>query len=278
MPTVRQALGEPTKLSDSVSVAHAAVQILFKAAKANLEPKLDGSHANLAWSDGMFFTNELPAGSKKYQIGLSLWPLCLIVLCEGSRLEQTNLAGKSVAVAESWLDSQLIELGLEPAGPIQLTYDLPVQVSALEQFDADESGLAALAAWYTLAADSLNQLAFELGDTNPGPSPVRCWPHHFDIATYISLEAGDAETARGIGAGLSPGDGSYSEPYFYVNPWPHLDAGTLPEAPTPGHWHTSGFVGAIATGTEILTLENLDEGTMSFLQNSVSMGRAQLGL
>ena len=278
MPTVRQALGEPSTLAASVTVAHAAVQILFKAAKANLPARPDGSHSNLIWSQGMFMTNPLTEVGKTCQIGLSLWPLCLIVLIGGARFEQTNLEGKTVDEAENWLDTQLLALGLNPIGPVQVTYDLPEQVTALERFDADESGLAALAAWYTLATVSLSQLASELDDIEPGPSPVRCWPHHFDIATYISLEEGDAETARGIGVGLSPGDGSYGEPYFYVNPWPHLDAANLPPVPEPGHWHTSGFVGAIATGTAILTLNDLDQGTMSFLRQSVAIGRKQLGL
>src|SRR3989454_4741930 len=35
--------------------------------------------------------------------------------------------------------------------------------------------------------------------------------------------------------------------YLYVSPWPRFD-GNLPALPPPGHWHTEGFFGAVATG------------------------------
>ncbi len=68
----------------------------------------------------------------------------------------------------------------------------------------------------------------------PDPSAVRCWPHHFNIATYVFLETGNPETARGVGVGMSPGDEGYGERYFYINGWPHLDASKLPDAIAPG--------------------------------------------
>ena len=64
-------------------------------------------------------------------------------------------------------------------------------------------GLHALAAWYGLADAVLTEVAARHKDIHPGPSAVRCWPHHFDIATYVALEEGDFEVARGVGIGLS---------------------------------------------------------------------------
>ena len=136
--------------------------------------------------------------------------------------------------------------------------------------------MSSLSAWFGMAHNALEQLASEQTDLQPGPSPVRCWPHHFDIATYVSLEAGDPETARGIGVGMSPGDESYAEPYFYVNPWPHLEASALPLAPSPGHWHTHGFVGAIATGTEILRAEEPEKALSDFLASTFDIGHRML--
>ena len=43
------------------------------------------------------------------------------------------------------------------------------------------------------------------------------------------------------------GDDQYEQPYFYVKPWPHVSADALPTLPPVAHWHTDGFVGAIAT-------------------------------
>ena len=86
-----------------------------------------------------------------------------------------------------------------------------------------------------------------LRELNPGASPVRCWPHHFDLATLILLDPdADAETARSIGVGLSPGDAARPEPYFYVLPWPR-PTGDLP-ALDGGAWNTGGWAGRRAGG------------------------------
>ena len=126
-------------------------------------------------------------------------------------------------------------------------------------------GTAPLAAWFALSDAVLKAFADRHADIEPGPSPVRCWAHHFDIATYVSLEAGDFETARGIGVGLSPGDESYGEPYFYVNPWPHPDPADLPDPPGLGHWHTQGFVGAILTGSELIAAHDIKSAAAEFI-------------
>ena len=278
MTHLSASLGDPTNLASAVAIAHAAVQPLTKAARANLVAEPDDSHSNLEWADGMFLSHLLAAEDITYQVGLSLAPLCLILLKNGVRIADIDLAGKSLANAEAWLDTQLQQVGLKPAGPITLSYELPPAVADIDRFQSDAPGLDALSAWYALAAGALTDLAAELQGLSPGPSPVRCWPHHFDIATYIGLEVGDLETAKGIGAGLSPGDSSYDQPYFYVNPWPHLNAATLPKPPAPGHWHTTGFVGAIATGTEVLTLEDPASNTLAFLRESVAIGRSKLGV
>jgi hypothetical protein len=67
-----------------------------------------------------------------------------------------------------------------------------------------------------------------------GPGAVRCWPHHFDIATLLSLGRGDPEGAAAIGIGMSPGDAYYPQPHFYISPWPAPPADALPRPPIPG--------------------------------------------
>ena len=89
----------------------------------------------------------------------------------------------------------------------------------------------------------------ELESAASGASEVRCWPHHFDLATLITL-SGSGEEARTVGVGLSPGDDSYREPYYYVTPWPYPRGRLLPELPA-GRWHTEGWVGAILRGSDL---------------------------
>lgn len=272
--------GTPTALAQARSVAHAAVQPLTRAARANLAAVPDDSHSSLEWSvvRQMFLTHPLGPGTPVHQVGLTLAPLCLVLLRDGETLHESALAGQSLELVENWLDSRLAEIGLKAASPVALPYELPADVSGMDVYPAvAEDQLDQLAAWYSLAANALKRLSAGLDDLAPGPSPVRCWPHHFDIATYVALETGDAESARGIGVGMSPGDESYAQPYFYVNPWPHLDAAMLPPPLTPGHWHTEGFVGSIATGQELLTLDAVEAGTLDFLRASFGAGRTCLG-
>jgi hypothetical protein len=255
--------------------AHKAAQLLTKAARANLEAQPDDSHSNLSWDAGRgAFLSQPLAGDVR--VGLDISALRLIVA--GSSDASLDLNGKSDAEALDWLDAQLAQSDLKPASATMLPYDLPGSVEAVDVYDGTMShGHSALAAWYDLANALFGEFAKANSDIQPGPSPVRCWPHHFDIATYVALESGDFETARGVGVGLSPGDATYDQPYFYVNPWPHLNADELPELPAPGYWHTQGFVGAIATAKHIFTLSDIDAELPAFIAGAFAVGRQKLG-
>ncbi len=264
-------LGSPETLASARNVAHAAAQFLYRAAVANVAPMPAYEHTNLGWNVGKraFQTHALNDAGLMAELRLDPLTLCL-----GDA--ELPLAGISSADALEWLDDRLGAQELNPASATKVTYDLPDEVSAMATFWNDD-GLPTLAAWFELAAVSLQAQADQISDINPGPSAVRCWPHHFDIATYVSLEAGNAEEARGIGVGMSPGDSSYAEPYFYLNAWPHLDQKHLTTPVLPGHWHTEGFVGSIATATEILSLADPEAATAEFLQESFAISRSALG-
>jgi len=263
------------ELGSARALAHAAAQLLTKAARANRAASPDDSHSNLGW-DGeaqTFASQPLPGANGEVYVGLSLVPFELSLIDSATGTSVYPLTSRTLAEAAAWLDDVLESVALEPAANVSLPYDLPDDVADISRIpDALPDGLKSIAAWFDLADRSFRKLAADHAGLNPGASPVRCWPHHFDIATYVSLEAGDAETAKGIGVGMSPGDESYRQPYFYVNPWPHLDPATLPDAPTPGHWHTQGFVGAIATGDEILSAPEKEEALPDFLENAFYIG------
>lgn len=179
-----------------------------------------------------------------------------------------------------WFDSALRALGLKPASHIALPYSVPhsaILRSGAIGRSGEAAALAELARWYAAAAEVLTDVRAMLAGLHPGPGPARCWPHHFDIATLVDLEEADAETARSIGIGVSPGDESYPQPYVYVSPWPRLDTAELPTLPPPGHWHTQGFVAAVATGEEILALEERGPGLLAFIGGAFEIGRARLG-
>jgi len=242
----------PTDLCAARFIAHRAVQHLTKAARANLSAQPDDSQSNLGWDNvrQSFLSRSIDG----VYVGLSFAPFGLFILDRNAATHKLSLAGLSDGDAADWLDEKLVSMGLNRASDIILPYELPPEAAAIKAYPEDIYGdhFRALATWFDVAHQALTRLAEKNLHLSLVSSPVRCWPHHFDIATYVELEKGDPETARGIGVGLSPGDEGYAEPYVYINPWPHLNAETLPAPPSPGHWHTEGYVGLIATASEIL--------------------------
>ncbi len=270
----------PTTLIEARDMAHNAVQIAALAALANVEERPDYSHTALQRdpASGGFQTNTMQTTDGPVMIRVTLSPLSMWLVRGGETVATIELDDQPEANCIAWLDEMLTERGLKAASGVKHPFKLPADVAAIEHFSTDglESALQVLSRWYDLAHHQLLRFADRHRDIEPGPSPVWCWPHHFDMATYVSLEAGDAEDARGIGTGMSPGDESYSEPYFYINPWPYLDAGNLPQLPPPGHWHTEGFVGAVATASQILELPHVDRGLSEFIEGAFVAGRQGL--
>ena len=81
----------------------------------------------------------------------------------------------------------------------------------------------------------------------------------------------DAERRRHgyVGAGLSPGDEYYDEPYFYVSVYPEPDPAALPSLPMLGHWHLRDFMAAVATAHKIVAAKNQQAETDGFLRAAV---------
>ena len=261
-------------------MAHNAAQLAALSALANLAAQPDYSHTALTWdaASGGFQTGTFDSFDGPVFIRVTLSPLAMWLVRGGETVDMIALEDTSEDDCLVWLDNGLMDRGLNPASGVAHPFKLPEEVDAISHFETKDLGpeLQTLARWYDLANHQLLAFSARHGDLDPGPGPVHCWPHHFDIASYVSLENGSQAAARGIGVGMSPGDGAYSEPYIYVNPWPHPSTDRLPSAPTPGHWHTDDFVGAVATAGELSTLKDLDTGVAGFLEDAFSAGRDML--
>lgn len=198
-----------------------------------------------------------------------------LVFTTKTRCDAFALAGKSDAEVGGWLDGKLAGEGLKPASGVTLPYEMPPTFFARAAEEAPH--LAALALWFAAAADVLEELRRKYRRFKPGPSPVRCWPHHFDIAILVALEEGPAESARSIGIGVSPGDGYYAQPYLYVSPYPKPDTAGLPPLPPGGRWHTKDFFGAVATGIDLLALPDPRAGFLEIVDAAFEESLRRLG-
>ncbi len=253
-------------LAEARVQAHYAAQWLARAARAYVPPKPDDSHTNLRWDRefGGFVTHAVTGHA---YLGLRISDLTLAFF--NGRPEYFPMDRQRDSDARSWLFARLGAIGLDVA---KLDKPLPYEIPPHALADKAAYGVAALrpaladlSACFANADSSLNKIhaAYEGKFT---ASPVRCWPHHFDIATLISLDKDGGEYARSVGAGLSPGDDSYNEPYFYVTPWPYPDAEKLPAAPVPGHWHVKGFTALVLP----VSKNAGQEATDSFLRDAVT--------
>jgi len=267
---------DPKALWEARLQAHHAIQWVARAACANIMPMPGDTQSNFGWDrdQGALVSHELRGRSDTLRVGLAVGTMTLVVLRQASVIDQFVLDGKHHADAGVWLDRVLSAAGLALPSGAALPYAIPahpVGDGATYASGSYRGEFAVLANWFACADDILGDIQAKLP---PGAaSPVRCWPHHFDIATLWTLGPGDAQTAPSVGIGLSPGDGCYAQPYFYVMPWPRPPAEKLPPLPPPGDWHTSEFTGAVLTGDAIVTLPDRIVRTRQFLDAAMNVAR-----
>lgn len=261
--------------------AHQAVQWLARAARAYVPPRPDDSHTNLGWDEKLdgFATHRL---KDDVRLALKITDLTLVWLGEGIGRTQTfALSGRSDPAARKWLGERLNAIGLdESLLDMPSPYKMPDHaIAGGAVYDAVGRGdvLAELAAWFGNADQALNDVREEMIGKKFAPSPVRCWPHHFDLASLIALDPGPDGKARSVNAGLSPGDEHYDEPYFYVSPYPYPGAASLPRPPKLGHWHTRDFTAAIATASQVLAAKDRRVETETFLRDAIEAAIEALG-
>ena len=244
-------LGEvaPEELENSRLQLHWASQIPAAIGFTFAEPVPDWSHTSLSWNGKRKMLIGSKVGQDGIRAGIDLAALeIVLVMPDGeSRLP---LLGQTLDDGYAWIADAVS--GAKSSGQPSINrpnHELPAHpVSAGAAFDAPGKDRSELSNWFANAHRILSAVAA----TQSNASPVRCWPHHFDIATLVSLDTDkDPEDARSIGIGLSPGDQGISEPYFYVTPWPPPDVALLPDLPA-GSWNRKGWVGAVLKGTEVV--------------------------
>jgi hypothetical protein len=245
---------------------HHAAQLATALGISYLPAQPDDSHTNLEWLPEI---EALASNAVREPTTLRLAvrpnPLAVLVLDETNSATATLLLnGRRLDGAALWIRSQLDEHGIDSARyTLRRHYTIPPHpVADHAAFDATNAGeFEQLAAWYSNAAGLFTALA----SATPGASVVRCWPHHFDIATLIEVATG-----RTVGVGMEPGDVYYAEPYFYVNmsPQPAPDAARR-ALDGGGAWHTHEWIGAVLPASALATT-NQQRQCKAFLRSAIA--------
>ena len=243
----------PAELLDARLEAHHAVQWVARATRAYCKPESDDSHTSMSWDSG---SQALMGRSLTSDLTLGLRLEDLMLLAKSKRGEQSySLIGQNEIAVGQWVAELVGRNNLDPKklnepGPYTLDdYRLD---SGGVYGTADKQWVEELARYYSNAGPLLETIRA----TYPQASPVRCWPHFFDIATLLILgQKSTSETAT-IGVGLSPGDATYPEPYFYVSLWPYPPNENLPSAIPPSFWHLEGFTALILRSSDLIREKN----------------------
>lgn len=266
----------PTGLRNARLELHYATQLVSAPGATLLPPTPDHRHTNLAWNDALGILAGRPVGSPSRSAALVFESLELVVLEDGVEHATLSLAGSTVEGALEWLSPHFVAAGRGLTTPV---HAMPAHDLGCEGVfsEADPKARAELAHWFANATGVVRTVSAE----DPLAEPVRCWPHHFDVASLIVLDPNEEpELARTIGVGFSPGDTAYAQPYFYVTVWPVPELLELPPLEGGATWHTEGWTGAVLTGERVVSTppEAQRDAVVRFLRDAVGHGRSMLGV
>ena len=258
---------------------HHAVQLLASFCQTLLDPRPDDSHRSMVWSgpDGGFSTSPM---DREPTLRVTVAPTDLEVTLHGETgvLGSRSLVGLTPDEAYAWLEGELAgALGRDGLRLGRPGYEIPPRGTAKgKPFGGTPAvALVELEAWFENAAGVLDGIVAQ----DASATPVKCWPHHFDIAMALVLdpEIGPAE-GRSVGVGFSPGDEATPQPYWYVRPYPDPGTYDLPILPG-GYGHTEGWFGAVLPGSAVVAAGSAAEQaslTEAFVRDAISAARVVL--
>ena len=215
----------PAELLEATLELHWAAQVVAAAGRTFAEPADDDSHTSMTWSESVgAFVGAPFAGAYPFRAALRPGDLTLLLLDRtGAPVSSFALPGRRLEEAFEWLSLGVATyFGGPPPVIERRAYEIPAHpVGDGAPFpERPAEGLAVVGGLYGRAA----RLIDEATDAIAGASVVRCWPHHFDIASPVTLSR-DA-------------DGSEA----------HLPTIGI------GAWHTEGWTGAVLEAGTLLAL------------------------
>lgn len=200
-------------MKNTIEQLHLASQYLAAANISFQDKKEDDSHTNLGWDSQNKRITSHYFGEENFQIGLNLATGELQWLKKGVLEASIETQSSSHAKIKSWLVEQTEKSNLGKEYKYEFHYELPyTKIADEDTFAFDSSHAFEFAKQLSIA-----QSAFELFLTkNELESPIRIWPHHFDLGIYAKLKGPENLF---LGAGLAVHDTMIDEMYYYSSGW-----------------------------------------------------------
>jgi hypothetical protein len=232
------------------------------------------AYGNLGWLSGQDALVSHPVWSGEWCLGLSFADLELFLAESNKVVASFKLQEQSFASGIEWVNQIA-----QSKGRNNLLVQLPYQVPGFDPLHKFNSADFQLTRHFADLFHNTQQVLQHLSQIYEPTEPIRCWPHHFDLATRLILQAHkDPELETSIGFGFSPGDEAINELYFYVNCWPYpqLDSGSTPDIGAHGQWNLEGWIGTTLKYRDFADHKNQQSLVLEYFTRSIESLRVLL--
>ena len=200
-------------MKQTIEQLHIAAQYLAAANISFLEPKTDDSHTNLGWDKTNSRLTSHQFGPKNNQLGLKFDSGKLEWLENGALKDDIDLEKYTHYDLINWIKSHVEKSNLRTPFEYSFHYELPYQkIKDNDTFKLNSADIDTV-----ITRLDTGQTTFENVLANHTlKSPIRIWPHHFDLGIYVQL---DGNGKLFMGGGLAIPDTLVDDMYFYASGW-----------------------------------------------------------
>lgn len=253
-----------------------ASRLLAAVATAHVAPAATGTQTCMEWlGEPELLAGEPATDGRSFRAALRISNLSLVLLDASARpFEEFALERRTLEDGRAWLEDVIARYRHAKPVPLRVPrlglQDHPVAGGRVFDVGAADACVE-LARWYAGADVVLRELV----SVTAGASPVRCWIERLDLRSTIPLHPGSAARPEGLLVGMSPGDTSLAEPYWYVVP-PRLRAwASLPALGHGAEWYAKDWAGAVLRARKLLpgSAYGQRERLVAFLEEAISVGR-----
>ncbi|MFT6981459.1 MAG: hypothetical protein ACJAUD_000222 [Crocinitomicaceae bacterium] len=194
----------------AIEQIHLIAQYLSAAGICFLDKKEDDSHTNLGWDAENKRLATHPFGTGNHQVGLNLASLKLEWLNNGEATSTIDFQSTTHSEILNWFKMQVEKHSIGAAYQYDFHYELPYpSISENDTFIIDPTNSLKFAEELSTAQTSFETFLSE----NDLKSPIRVWPHHFDLGIYTQL---DSSGSVFLAAGLAVADTLVDGLYYYA--------------------------------------------------------------